>query len=144
MRGELHELHVVHWEAPAFRAMFRGNITPSDFDGWLGFVDCAGGAGGPLVIFEFKRGWANDKNGQAEAFRQLRQHLRTTDWWVRVCHDNDEAVGGICHVMPHHVMSWRAYRCGSLEPQAAQGAGVGTLAEFVSGLDPFGVRVVAS
>lgn len=133
-RGELGQQDRIHWEHPEFRVMFQRNITPSDFDGWLGWTDLAGSAGGPFIVFEFKRYWANDSHGQAEGFKQLRDHLKASDWWIRVEHQADDH-----HVWPAHVTKWAAFRCGCTDGAKVSGWGSAALSEFVRTLDPFGV-----
>ena len=133
-RGELIRPDRVHWEHNDFRRMFPRGITPSDFDGWIGFTDLAGRAGGPLIILELKRYWSNGTNGQNEAFGQLRRHLQHGDWWIRMEHDATDE-----HVWPSNVQRWGAYKCGCADASPAlSGKGIDSLIAWISRLDPFG------
>lgn len=134
-RGQLRMQEIIHWEHAELACMFPRAITPSDFDGWLGFTDLAGEHGGPLVVFEFKRAFAPKLNGQERAITQLRVHLRSSDWFVLVLHDAVDF-----HVWPSNIGSWRAFHCGCSDSEpVAVGRGCPTLVQFVSRLDPFGL-----
>lgn len=107
-RGQLGRQCVVHWEDPGLRALFPRGITPSDFDGWRGYVDLDGRAGGAFVPIEFKHEQARIPLGQAQAIDQIRAHLRDGDWFLGLRHD-----GANGEIWARNVTRWTALPCGA-------------------------------